>query len=76
MQEAHLYIEYGATEDVDVLIADCVDSREYRRHCRCGHASRPQALMGVAQSDVNQAVVSVTVPNRKSLRADVHLADS
>jgi hypothetical protein len=54
VQVAHAHVEYRTAQDIDVRIADLVDSRQDRRHHRSGHARGPQTLMRVAQRNVDE----------------------
>ena len=54
VQVAHADVEHRAAEDVDVGVAGAVDRAEDRRHHRGRHARRPQALVRVAQRDVDE----------------------
>src|SRR5204863_5840839 len=54
VQVAHAHVEHCTTEDVDVRVAGAVDRAEDRRHHRGRHPRRPQALVRVAQRDVDK----------------------
>jgi hypothetical protein len=54
VQIAHADVEDRAAEDVDVRVPYAVDCAQDGRHHRCGHPRRPQALVRIAQRDVDE----------------------
>jgi hypothetical protein len=54
VQVTHADVEDGAAEDVDVRVAGPVDRVDDRRHHRRRHPRRPQALVCVAERDVDE----------------------
>src|SRR5262249_21636528 len=52
---AHADIEDRAPHEIDRLEAEPIEDGRHRQHHGGGHARRPQGLMCVAQSDVDQA---------------------
>ena len=54
VEEAHGNVEHRATQDIDVLVADAIERAQDGRHHRGGHPRRPQALMAVAERDVDE----------------------
>jgi hypothetical protein len=67
-QIAHADIEHGAADEIDGFEAGAIEPRRNISHHRSRHARRPQALVRVAQRNVDESYGSPAVHQCTAVR--------